>query len=420
MTSHSTTVMTENPLDEVPDVNIRAESPERVAAIIQRLQTIAATKEDYNVPGRTARMITQAEGDAVRLRLVIDHGGVVGPTAYRMGSFAHSQLATKLGIPGAYYTRMGREAPDLLCRNVNTWLHQQGDKLHTVRTLDGSVRAWLSNRYHIVDSTDLAFATLDAAEKVGAKVVRADLTEERLHLRVLHDEWKIRINHQQAAIDEAPKGGGFMQGFDDRGGIHKQPGTMPIARADAGAEGGIMHRAARDYLIPGVSVSNSDVGVGKLRIEPFIYMIYCRNGAMFGHAMAKVHIGSERDIEGLLSQETIAKSNEVLFDTIRDVIGQVMNLERFKAYVAMMEQSTAITIENPTKVVDTVVKDLRLSEDRKQMLLNNLLAGGDNTVYGMMNAITAVGREETDYNEGVRLERAGVAYMESELVRVRS
>src|SRR5215831_11386870 len=40
---------------------------------------------------------------------------------FAINSIAHSQIATNLQIPKAYYDRMLADAPSLLAKNVNTW-----------------------------------------------------------------------------------------------------------------------------------------------------------------------------------------------------------------------------------------------------------------------------------------------------------
>lgn len=59
---------------------------------------------------------------------------------------AHRQIGTNLRIPAAYYDRMREERPDLLAYNANTWFKQESSQ-RMLRTLDGSARAYLSNRY---------------------------------------------------------------------------------------------------------------------------------------------------------------------------------------------------------------------------------------------------------------------------------
>lgn len=78
----------------------------------------------------------------------------------RLRPRAHGQFSDYLGVPKKYYDRMLQEAPDLLCRNLNHWLENGKNERRLVRTLDGEVRAVLSDRYRLLDNYDFATAVL--------------------------------------------------------------------------------------------------------------------------------------------------------------------------------------------------------------------------------------------------------------------
>jgi hypothetical protein len=89
---------------------------------------------------------------------------------YAITPHAHGQLAEHLGIPKKYYERMRQERPDLLATNINTWLAAKPER-RLVRTLDGRVWAFLSDKYRALDHVDLAevvLPVLQRLEEVGA------------------------------------------------------------------------------------------------------------------------------------------------------------------------------------------------------------------------------------------------------------
>ena len=95
-----------------------------------------------------------ASETALEARTVLDDGGTrtvvldidqVGE--HTLTPHAHGQIGTYLGIPKRYYSKMLESAPDLLCTNLNHWLHQHTNSQRMVRTLDGAVRGFLSNSY---------------------------------------------------------------------------------------------------------------------------------------------------------------------------------------------------------------------------------------------------------------------------------
>ena len=90
-------------------------------------------------------------------RLGIAEGN--SPVRYGVTSLARRQLADKLKIPYAYFERVRYEQPVWLDRNVDTWLQSEDDR-RMLHTLDGNVRAVLSDRCHRLDNFDLTESVL--------------------------------------------------------------------------------------------------------------------------------------------------------------------------------------------------------------------------------------------------------------------
>jgi len=74
-----------------------------------------------------------------------------GSHTFNIGEIAHDQIGTRLKIPAAFYDRCRESHPDLLAQNVNT-LFQREPSRQTIRTLDGTARAFLSDRYRAIDN----------------------------------------------------------------------------------------------------------------------------------------------------------------------------------------------------------------------------------------------------------------------------
>ena len=72
--------------------------------------------------------------------------------------------ATYVSLPD--YQRMRDQAPELLAANVNEWFQQKPER-RMVRTLDGQMRAFLSDRYRRLDNFDLALAVLPVLKEMG-------------------------------------------------------------------------------------------------------------------------------------------------------------------------------------------------------------------------------------------------------------
>jgi hypothetical protein len=111
---------------------------------------------------------------------------------YGVTPLARRQLADKLKIPYAYFERMREDQPALLDRNVNTWL-QSEDERRMLRTLDGQVRAVLSDRYRRLDNFDLAESVLPILQQLPeVRFESVELTETKHVPQVHHAQAEVR------------------------------------------------------------------------------------------------------------------------------------------------------------------------------------------------------------------------------------
>ena len=156
--------------------------------LAQELDRQIATKQDLVLPSSLLQCRTDQGGN---LKLIVDasshlaSGGVMGSGEYGVTGLARRQLADKLKIPFAYFERMRAGQPDLLDRNVNTWLQTDGDR-RMIRTLDGQVRAVLSDRYRRLDNFDLAENVLPILQGLdGARFESVELTDSKMFLKVI-------------------------------------------------------------------------------------------------------------------------------------------------------------------------------------------------------------------------------------------
>lgn len=92
---------------------------------------------------------------------------------FGMGENAHRQIGAYTGIPASYYDKL-MTSPQLLAENVNHWLKdkavqaQLNPERRMIRTLDGNVRAFLSDRYRRIDNEMVAEAVLPVIGKMPA------------------------------------------------------------------------------------------------------------------------------------------------------------------------------------------------------------------------------------------------------------
>ena len=163
---------------------------------------------------------------------------------YDVGEIAHRQIGQFLKIPATYYDRMRREYPQLLTLNANGWFAKMPQSKRMLRTLDGTARALLSDRYRRIDNFEVASAVLPIISRMeGAGVESCELTDSRMYLKV--------VNPRVTA--EIKKG---------------------------------------DIVQAGVLISNSEVGMGSVTVSPLIYRLVCSNGMIAEDGkLRKYHVG---------------------------------------------------------------------------------------------------------------------------------
>jgi len=111
-------------------------------------------------------------------------GLVVGGDArFGINAIAHDQIAQHLDIPKAYYDKMKTDAPDLLANNVNRWF-RKFPAPRMVRTLDGTARAFLSDKFRTdMENEDLANALLPVIGDLGLQVSSCEITDRRMYIK---------------------------------------------------------------------------------------------------------------------------------------------------------------------------------------------------------------------------------------------
>jgi len=115
-------------------------------------------KRDYiaNTSQMNMQVTTVYDGEKERRIPVLS---LEGKPDFRINGVAHDQIGNKVGIPSRYYDRMLADEPELLAKNVNTWFQKEPSN-RMVRTLDGTTRAFLSEKYRRLDNHDIAQAVL--------------------------------------------------------------------------------------------------------------------------------------------------------------------------------------------------------------------------------------------------------------------
>lgn len=333
-----------------------------LAAELERQVEVA---RDFRAPAKTVSMTVRAGEDVVndqpRVELQVGQFG-----HFNILEHGHDQLGSHLGIPGKYYDRCLAQDPFLLAHNVNTWLRQTNEQ-RLVRTLDGNVRAWLSNRYRVIDNFTVAQSVLPViiAKGTGMRVESCEVTEKRMYIKVVNERLTVNVK----------KG---------------------------------------EKVQSGIVISNSEVGCATFKIEPMILILACINGAILPQAgLKRYHIGRQiaelEDAVEVFSDETRQADDKALMLKMRDVVTAAFDELAFKELAKSLTVTTENRIErDPIEALDAAIEVLAINNKHKSGILTELVKGGDLSQWGLSNAITAYAQKDTlDYEEATELERVG-------------
>ncbi len=323
------------------------------------LERQVGQKQDLVLAGA---LMTSRTDESGGMNLSIDDGRYRND--YGMTELARRQLADKLGIPFGYFEKMRSDKPHLLDQNVNTWLKGDEER-RMLRTLDGQVRAVLSDRYRRLDNYDLAEAVLPILQRMeGARFESVELTSTRMYLKVVTP----RVQYEVA------------------------PG---------------------DVVQAGVVITNSEVGLGTLAVQPLVFRLVCRNGLIAAdQGLRKTHVGrsvsTEADGLGVFKDDTLLADDRAFFLKVRDVVEATVSQATFEQIASRMARTKGIRIVgDPIRSVEILAERHGLSERERSGVLRHLIEEGDLSAYGLVNAVTHASQEVEEYDRATELEMLG-------------
>jgi uncharacterized protein YeeX (DUF496 family) len=331
--------------------------------LAQEIERQRVAKKDYIADTRTVSLHSEPLSEKPELRLVVPQGDG-GVLRLPVRELAHKQIGERLGIPARYYDRMRQEAPELLTRNVNTWM-QANPERRLIRTLDDEVRAFLSDRYARIDNFDVAEVVLPILSNTPGITIRScEVTESRLYIKAT----STRI--------AAPVRGSKRVG---------------------------------DIVEAGVMITNSEVGLGALSVKPFLFFLVCTNGMVRDSVLRAAHLGRKQDaIDGLLSDETRKLEDRTVLMKVRDVLKAAMDAAEFQKAIEKMEQQLTERVQgDPAKAIELLGESSQLADGEKVSILRHLIDGGDLSRFGMMNAVTRSAADAESYDRATELETLG-------------
>lgn len=343
-----------------------------LTALAAELTRLQESKRDYTVNTRRVGWSTIGSTTLVTIDGVEDDTPIVGPDpdghytyGWTVNDYAHGQVADRLGIPRRYYDRLRAESPDLLDTNVRHWLIAKPEK-RMIRTLDGRVRAVLSDRYRRLDNYDLMErAIIPALQDIdGLTFQVAHLGPERMTVRAL----------------------------------------LPRIEREV---------TVGDAVQAGVQIRNSEVGAGALEVAPFVWRLVCLNGMVVADRSLRARhvgrrVGETEEDRTIYAVDTIHADDRAFYLKARDSVKAALREDLFDQLVDRMR--AAATGQQVTSIIETterLAQTFQLAEGETESVLARLAAGGDLSRWGVVNAVTAAAKQAETFDRQHDLERIG-------------
>lgn len=309
---------------------------------------------------------------------------IISGEKFPVGNIAHEQLSSKLEIPKKYYDKMREKAPKLLDANLNHWLQSDHfddkgnvvpNKAFMVRTLDGSARAFVSDKFNRdLDYCYFAEALLPVLTELDLMIVSCDITERKIYIKAVSKD------------------------------IEKDIPT--------GAKMGNGHTIF-NTLVPAITCGNSEVGFGTMFVNTSVITRQCTNLATFAdRSMRKYHVGSRHDSSEiayeLFSDKTKNLTTAATFSQLKDVVKAAFDRAKFDALCEKIAGTAEQKIEGDIpKVIELTAKQFNMNDKEQNSILKYLIQGGDLTRYGLSSAVTRTAEDLADYDRASEFEKFG-------------
>jgi hypothetical protein len=320
-------------------------------------------KTDYLVANSAIKMVSDAgiDGNKPNIEMQIE-----GVDNFSITEHTHGQIGANLKIPAAYYSKMLESAPELLVNNVNHWLDKKPNEKRMVRTLDGGARAFLSDRYRRIDNEMIAEAVLPVLFENQTDIKSCAITDKKMYIKALFP----RIQ-----------------------------GEVKVG----------------DVVQSGVAISNSEIGGGRVLVQPLIYRLVCTNGMISSSAcdfqFNRTHLGRKMDIGDafeIFRDETIIADDKAFMLKIADVVRASMNPAIFAGLLDSMKKAADSEKSNsPMITVERMGAAFGIREHERQGVLENLIRGQDYSQWGALNAVTELANHNKSYERSTELEAIG-------------
>lgn len=196
--------------------------------LFNNISSYERNKRDYNVPLTAMKSV---DGN-----IVLDRSKYKMFDHYNMTEHSFSQLCTRLGMPVRYMRKCFDTDTAIFDKNVNFWIKEAQDATWLMRTRDSLVRAFLSDRYAVLDNMEVVTGIVKIRQEAPDMNIKDFYMDENyFNLRCVFPE-KLNMNGR------------------------------------------------KDPVFLGVNLLNSEVGLKRVTIEVCLWRQVCSNGLIIAES----------------------------------------------------------------------------------------------------------------------------------------
>jgi hypothetical protein len=255
---------------------------------------------------------------AEELRIVSDGSLDVGIARFALSELATSQMCQRLGIPVPYYRRLPHQLRALV---ANYDFDRLGDSAFLLRGKNEWVRAFLSGNYVAYNNGQVAETVHELLRQAAISVKSLVLEETHLFLKIISEE---------------------------------------VADGASGLKAGVM-------------IGNSEVGMGSVSIEPFVFRLACTNDLVVSKEQSFRHPHTRLTVDEMRKGTALAIS--IAFKVAASV------LDRFlKAREEVMA--------DPVETIRQLAEARKMSQKFADEVASSYAAEPEPTRFGLINAFT--------------------------------
>jgi len=258
-----------------------------------------------------------------------------------MRPIAQQSIANRLGIPIQYLRKC---PPEVQAYNMNHWIKEEKNEQLFVRFDGEEVRALFTPRYQPIDNFEV-LERLDSLGYPSDTPVQCHLDSEFMSLSILDGKQTFSLNG--------------------------------------------------DRITPGVSVSNSEVGLACLSIAAFLLRLICTNGLI-----------SKTEVHASYKHVSLKVFKE--FPKVVENVGLELGRKREQLRI-----STESMVDNPTATMENFNRQFQLNKAEKEALEWGWSREKGYTMFSLVNAYTRASQfEGLSAESSYRLQRTGGMILE--------